>query len=57
MKKRAIKIIIALLLFVLALAISFPYLWMNKALFLLSYVFVGLDILKKAWRNLLRGKM
>lgn len=57
MKKRAIKIIIALILFALALAISFPQLWMNKFLFLLSYIFVGLDILRKAWRNLLRGKM
>lgn len=57
MKKRAIKIIIALILFALALVISFPQLWMNKFLFLLSYIFVGLDILRKAWRNLLRGKM
>ncbi len=57
MKKRTIKIIVALILFGLSLAISFPQLWLNKALFLLSYLFVGLDILKKAWRNLLRGKM
>ncbi len=57
MKKRAIKIIIALILFVLAFAISFSHLWINNVLFLLSYIFVGLDILKKAWRNFLRGKM
>lgn len=57
MKKRAIKIIIALILFVLAFAISFLHLWINNVLFLLSYIFVGLDILKKAWRNFLRGKM
>ena len=57
MKKRAIKIIIALILFVLAFAISFLHLWINNVLFLLSYIFVGLDILKKALRNFLRGKM
>ncbi len=57
MKKRAIKIIIALILFVFAFAISFLHLWINNVLFLLSYIFVGLDILKKAWRNFLRGKM
>ena len=57
MKKRAIKIIIALILFVFAFAISFSHLWINNVLFLLSYIFVGLDILKKAWRNFLRGKM
>ncbi len=57
MKKRAIKIIIAFILFILAIAISFPNIWINNILFLISYLIVGLNILKKAFRNIFRGKV
>ncbi len=57
MKKRALKIIIAFILFVLAIVISFPYNLINNILYLLSYLIVGLSILKKAIRNIFRGKV
>lgn len=57
MKKRAIKIIIAFILFILAVVISFPSILINKILFLISYLIVGLNILKKAIRNIFRGKV
>lgn len=34
MKKRAIKIIIAFILFILAIVIHFPSIWINNILFL-----------------------
>lgn len=57
MKKDIIKLIIALLLFLMALTIPFPYLWLNKIIFLLSYALVGLEIVWKALRNLLKGNI
>lgn len=55
MKKDIIKLIIALLLFLIALTISFPSLWINRAIFLFSYALVGLEVVWKACRNLLKG--
>ena len=55
MKKRAVKIIIAFILFILAVGINFPSIWINRILYLISYLFVGLNILKKAIRNIFRG--
>ena len=57
MKKRAIKIIIAFILFILAIVIHFPSIWINNILFFISYLIVGLNILKKAFRNIFRGKV
>ncbi len=57
MKKRAIKILIAFILFILAAAIKFPSIWINNILYLVSYLIVGLNILKKAVRNIFRGKV
>ena len=57
MKKRAVKIIIAFILFILAVGINFPSIWINRILYLISYLFVGLNILKKAIRNIFRGKV
>ena len=57
MKKDIIKLIIALLLFLMALTIPFPYLWLNKIVFLLSYALVGLEIVWKALQNLLKGNI
>lgn len=57
MKKDIIKLIIALLLFLMALTIPFPYLWLNKIIFLLSYALVGLEIVWKALQNLLKGNI
>lgn len=57
MKKRGIKIIISAILFVLALVITFSNEWINNGLFIISYLVVGCEILKKAVRNIFRGKV
>jgi len=57
MKKRGIKIIISAILFVLALVIQFSNEWINNGLFIISYLVVGFEILKKAVRNIFRGKV
>ena len=57
MKKRARKIVIALVLFVIALLIPFPYKWINNMVFIASYLIVGLEIVLKAIRNITRGKV
>ena len=57
MKKRGIKIIISAILFVLALVIPFSNELINNGLFIISYLVVGFEILKKAVRNIFRGKV
>lgn len=57
MKKRIQKIIIALILFILGLIINVDNIWINNTLFILSYILVGYDILKTAFRNITRGKV
>ena len=57
MKKRGVKIIISAILFVLALVIPFSNELINNGLFIISYLVVGSEILKKAVRNIFRGKV
>jgi len=57
MKKRLYKIIISAILFIIALIIKLPNIWMNRAIYILSYLIVGFEILKKAVRNIKRGKI
>ena len=57
MEKRAIKIIISLVLFFIALLIQFENQLINNIIYIISYVIVGLDIVKKAIRNIKRGKV
>lgn len=57
MKKRAIKIAIAFIIYILALAIHFNNIWIKDSLYIISYLIVGLSILKKAVRNIFRGKV
>ena len=57
MRKRGMKIIISLILFLIAIMIKFNNEWINKTIFALSYIVVGLEILKKALRNIKRGKV
>ena len=57
MKKRLYKIIISAVLFIIALIIPFPNSLINKSIFLVSYSIVGFEILKKAFRNITRGKI
>ena len=55
MKKTRNKIIIAAILFVIALTINFPNEWINKIIFIVSYLIVGAEIVKEAIENILKG--
>ena len=57
MKKRANKIIIAFVLFIIALSVKFKLTWINNLIFILSYIIVGSKIVLKAVRNIIRGKV
>ena len=57
MKKRAIKILIALVIYIIAIVGNFGNIWIKDALFIISYLIVGFSILKKAIRNIFRGKV
>lgn len=57
MKKRAIKILVALIIYIIAIAGNFENIWIKDTLFIISYLIVGLSILKKAVRNIFRGKV
>lgn len=55
--KSKLKIIIALVLFFLALVIKFESVWINHTLYIISYMFVGIEIVIKALKNIIRGKV
>jgi len=57
MKKRAIKILIALIIYIVAIVGNFENELIKDALFITSCLIVGLSILKKAVRNIFRGKV
>ena len=57
MKKDVIKIIIALVLFLFAMLVKFQNEWINNAIFIVSYLIVGFEILRKAVKNIFRGKV
>ena len=57
MKKRIIKIILSFVLFILGLVIPFKNEWLKNGIYIISYIIVGFEIIKKAIRNILRGKV
>ena len=57
MKKKLTKIIIALILFIFSMVIKFENVWINNAIFVTSYIIVGFEIIRKALRNIIRGKV
>ncbi len=57
MNKKRIKITISLILFVIAIAIDFDNNLINNAIYVVAYVIVGFEIIKKAIRNISRGKI
>lgn len=56
MKKRLWRIIIAALVFIVALLIN-NIEWLQIAMFVISYIIAGGDIVKRALTNILRGKV
>lgn len=57
MKKKRNKIIVAFILFAIAIIIRFSNSWINNIIYFFSYLIVGTEIVKKAIRNILRGKI
>ena len=57
MKKKGIKIIISFILFLVALIFNFSNEWINNILYTISYLIVGFEIIRKAVRNIFRGKV
>lgn len=57
MKKTTTKIIIAFILFVIELTINFPNEWINKVIYIISYAIIGLEIVWKAIKNIIKGKV
>lgn len=57
MKKESMKIIVALILYLVAILINFENELINNGIFIVSYIIVGFEILKKAVKNIFRGKV
>ncbi len=57
MKKKGIKIIISLILFLIAFVIKCNNEWINNTIYIISYIIVGFEIVRKAIRNIIRGKV
>jgi Cd2+/Zn2+-exporting ATPase len=57
MKKRFWRIIIGAAAYSAAVIINSNIEWLNAALFIISYIIVGGDIIRKAVRNIVRGKV
>lgn len=57
MKKDGIKIIIALILFFIALIVDFGNIWINNILYILAYAMLGIEIVIKAFKNIIKGKV
>ena len=57
MKGKLIKIVIALILFLLSLVAKFENESINNILFILSYIIVGFEIILEAIENILKGKV
>ena len=57
MKKDLTKIIVALILYLIGIIIKFQNEWINNSIFIISYIIVGYEILRKAIRNIFRGKI
>ena len=57
MNKKVIKIILALILFIIALVLNFNNELVNNIIYIISYIIVGFEIVKKAIKNIIRGKL
>ena len=57
MKTKALRIVIALVLFVIALTVNFSNEFINDVIFIVSYLIVGLEILKEAIENIFKGEI
>ena len=60
-KKKLNKIMIAMIVYIIAIIIGklniLDEFYLSKILFIISYIIVGFEILRKAFRNIIRGKV
>ncbi len=57
MKKRLYLIIISSILFLFSILVNFGNMWVNNIIYIISYLLVGYKIVKKALKNITRGKI
>ena len=57
MKKKGIRIIISLILFIIAFLMNFNNVWINNGIYILAYIIVGFEIIKEAVENIIKGKV
>ena len=57
LKGKVIQVIIALLLFIIALTIKFENAWINNTIYIISYIIVGLPIVCEAIQNIPKRKV
>lgn len=57
MNKRVMRIIIATIIFIVAYIINIDYVWFKPALYLVSYILVGYDVILRAAGNIFRGNV
>ncbi len=57
MKKRLVRIIIGSIIYLMAFLIKPEINWFSPAMFTISYIIIGGDIVWKAMRNIVRGKV
>ncbi len=57
MKKDIIQFMIALVLYIIALAANFNNAIINNVLFIIVYIIVGIEVLKEAIENIIKGEL
>ena len=56
MKKELLKIVLAVIIFILAWMTPLTHVWLAYGLAFLSYIIVGFEVIKKAFNNLKKGR-
>lgn len=56
-KDEKYRVIISFILFIVALIGKFNNIWINNIFYIISYLLVGLEILKNAFLNIIKGKV
>lgn len=57
MKKDAMKIIMALVLYLIAFIVEFPNEWLRNGIYIIAYIIVGLEVIGEAFQNIIKGKV
>ena len=52
-----VRVIISFIFFLIALIYGFDNVWINNTLYIISYLLVGLEVLKNACLNIIKGKI